>query len=145
LTREIEVTGVEDARRRLTSMGDRAVNARPALEDVADAIYSANADLWRSDDFGAWGAQKEADRGNPAVMRESGRLEAGLTRRGADSSTLDVSDDELFVGIPQGFSPLSYGRFHALGQGVPRRPITATAKTVQPVAMKTLRDWIVEG
>lgn len=141
---DLTVDGVADARDLLTSMGDRAVNARPMLDDVADLLFQANRRLWATGGFGRWPAS-EAHPVDPRVMFESGRLQAALTIRGRDAAAVQIGRDDVFVGIPAGRSGIGYGRYHHLGRGVPQRAIVVEARAVQRDVEARVQSWIAAG
>lgn len=140
---DIEATGVTQAGERVTLIGDRARDPRPVLSEIADELLGAERRLFATGR--GWAplkrstVQRKAREGlDPRPLHATGRLERALSVRGAPGQLLQITRDELRVGLPRGRSVAFYGRFQK-ARG--RDPLVSRA-IVTRIASPRLRDWL---
>lgn len=97
----LEVSGLREAQETLRGMADRARNARPALEEVAEVFYRLEERRFRSRAGGRWPVLKERTRkrrkGRARVLRDTDKLYRSLTSR-ATGSIRRIGPDRMTLG-----------------------------------------------
>lgn len=99
------VEGVEEAFHLLTGIADRARDASPAWDKVADDVFSFNRRFWLTEYGGRRDKQKRRGR-NPRYMFQTGGLLAAATVRGAPRQVVDVNPHFVFVGVTSGLASI---------------------------------------
>lgn len=145
----VDDSGASD---RFDLMSERARNPRPVLLDVLDLLHQGEKRRFNSS--AGWEGLSAATRArdqrkdkryksgrDPRLMRASGALERALTIKGEDPSISDVGKDTLRFGIKGGRTPVYYGRFHDLGDGVPRRQVLVFSSVTRKRTSRVVTDY----
>jgi hypothetical protein len=142
----IYAKGDEQAARTIALLGKRGQDPRPAFRQIIEELRVAE-DLWfRSHGSGAWphlaDATREAKarRGEPSdILVASGALGHSLTVKRGQQSTRSATKTRMRFG-----SKVWYGRFHKLGDGVPKRdPLIPVDARARRRMVKDVRDFML--
>jgi phage gpG-like protein len=149
----LEISGDKQLSRDLLRVGDRAVHAKPALEEIADywmRLTTLQFDTEGRHASGGWKPLKEETvrrkqlaNLDPRILRATGALFGSLTSRGDGNQILDVTETELAYG-----SRLPYAGAHQNprpGSRLPqRRPVELT-ESARRETVKILQRHIFAG
>jgi len=109
----ILVEGVRDAYELLAGVADRARDATPAWDRVADDVFAFQRRWWLTGGGGTWGRTTDREQRpgrNPQYMVETGGLRAAATVRGAPRQVVTASPTFLFVGVTDGLAAIHEAR-----------------------------------
>lgn len=144
-----EVDGDVQIERTLLRMAGRTDDMSDGLQLVADSFLHAEERQFASQGGYASGGWKplapstlirKARAGlDSRILHATGDLRASLTRRGGDHIQI-VTPSSLVFG-----SSVPYGKFHQLGQGVPRRRPVELTEGDRRESIRILQRAIVEG
>lgn len=136
------------AARKVRSIGDHAVDARPAMRDVIRILLEANTEWWTAAPWPGLDPdtrkRKTREGKDPRVMRVTSTLQHALTVWGAPGQLLDVQRDEAKLGI-ESRGVAYYGRFHHIGQSNPRRPLFNLSERTKLRMTNAVRDYLIRG
>lgn len=151
----IEIFGESIVSRRLLRLGERAVDAAPAFEEVALMFYQSEKQQFDSE--GAWASGGWAPLMQSTIdekLRSSwfgGTSELILQRTGAMMKSLTASDSPFskkiigpdFVEVQ---STVPYGKFHQKGTSnmAMRKPVELNEAT-KTAMVKILQAWVLGG
>ena len=148
-----EVAGDRQLNRELLGVGDRAGDARPALEAIADLWIVETREQFATEGrhaSGGWKPLKSATilakrrrRLRPEILRATDALMDSLTKRGDDNMILHVSAGELDYG-----SRLPYAGAHQNPRStnpLPRRRPVEFTEATRRASVKILQRWLVTG
>lgn len=106
---DLEVRGVDVTARKLSRLGRRAVDMRPAFDRIADEFIEG--ERRRFSTGSGWAplasatkARKRREGLDPRIMHATGRLEGVLTRRSAAGQVLVIDRDSITFGLKGGRS-----------------------------------------
>lgn len=111
---DITAHGVGDVARAIENIGQRAVNARPAMLAITELLENGEQALWKRSGGKKW--PPRADGTKAGVL--SGDLERSLTEGGADGAVREIHADHLVFG-----TSIWYARFMQGTKHQPKRPI----------------------
>lgn len=149
----LEISGDKQLERELLRVGDRAIEAKPALESIADYWMRLTVLQFNTEGRHASGGwrplkpetlrRKAAAGLDMRILRATGALFDSLTDRDDPELILNVSETELEYG-----SRLPYAGAHqnpSPGSKLPqRRPVELT-ENARRESVKTLQRWIFTG
>jgi phage gpG-like protein len=131
--------------------GDRAVDARPAFEDIADMFRRTEKRRFDTRGDGTWQplaastTRQKLQSRNPTIRANAGRilvatglLERSLTDKGAPEHLSIVQPQSLVFG-----SLVEYGGYHQKGEGVPVRKPLGFTEAARKDSVKILQRFII--
>lgn len=163
-----DVTGFHEATERFAAVGDRARNAKPLFESLADDFLDVEAELFRSQGARArerWKAlapgylQEKLEAGHGSRIMEimspkGGRLRRSLTVKGAQYQVRRVRNNGMIVGtnlgiakIHQrgGMAPVEAGPNAGRMYRIPRRRLIHVPDRDVARWNRTVLDWLISG
>ncbi|MEH3055501.1 MAG: hypothetical protein PGN13_16105 [Patulibacter minatonensis] len=116
----LTVEGAKATFELLSEIADRARDATPAWDEVADDVFDFEAKWWAD----TYGGKKDRDQRagrNPEFMRETGGLKSAATSRGSARQTVKAEPTFLLVEVTDGLAEIHERRGRAVlgepGQG----------------------------
>src|SRR5215207_3953763 len=138
---DVQVTGDEELERKLRGMGNRAIMAQPAMEEILDVFRSSERALWsrgRSCVPNAPGTVQTKGRNSP--LRWTGRLERSLTEEGNPDQIAEATNDSARLG-----SKLWYAHFAVGTDHQPKREVVKLRVEDRARVSEIVRRWVLEG
>jgi hypothetical protein len=141
---DIHAEGVGVISRHLESIASRAVNPKPAFEEITDRLIEAERRLFssdaRRDPLRRSTIQRKARSQDANTRRNAreplvatGALERFLTTKGPDAQPVTLSNVELVFGVPGGRSDFHYARYQAKHGRNPLASKTVVRAAARPV------------
>lgn len=156
---EIDVFGDKQVSRELLRFSDRAHDAEPAFQSIADLLEHSEEKQFRT---GGRHASAGWDKLKAATVKAKRRSDDPVVRRNADkilvatgalmeSLTADVQGVEggaVRIVEPHQLifgTQLPYARFHQLGKGVPRRRVLELRARDRTEMVKRIQRYLMTG
>lgn len=143
----ISARGSKFSKYHLEQLGDRASDARRAMDDVQDIFRRAEAERLASGGRGRWPKlaastkDKKAQLGqDPRLLYVSGALWRSLTKEHDPNQIADASPAAMRFG-----TKVHYARFHDRGEGVPKRKLIALTPAECTQVSALLSHFIATG
>lgn len=112
---DISAHGVEDAVRMFDQIGQRAMNALPAMTAIMALLIKGEQALWNRSGGKKWAPRADGSKAG----RRTGDLERSLTEIGAPGAVREIHADHLVFG-----TDIFYSRFMQSGTPTePKRPL----------------------
>jgi hypothetical protein len=115
----VTAKGVRETFTLLGDIADRARDASPAYDEIADDVFARQRRFWLTNGDGSWEGPSDAtlerdrrDDRDPRMMRVTGGLEEHSTRRGAQRQLVHVAPTYLLVDITSGLAVIHEARGH---------------------------------
>jgi hypothetical protein len=138
---EIDVLGDEQIKQHLREMGDRALFAEPALEEVVGVLRDSERAIFSRGRSWAPNAPSTIERkGRNDPLHWTGALERSLTEEGDDNELKEIGPDSLRWG-----SKLWYAHFALGTKKQPKREVVKLRVQDRARIVGILREWILHG
>lgn len=158
MTIRFRLDGVEAVRDLLDAHADRASEARPAMEALADDFLSIESEAFRTEGriFGGWKRNPDwwrrwkAERGSGRILEmptaQGGRLRRSLAEKGAPWQIRRVSADRVEVGTSLGIARVLHkGGSAGDVSNIPARPIVRLRNVDRQRWRQILGEFITTG
>jgi phage gpG-like protein len=144
---EFEAYGEQLVARKLIRWADRAVDASPAFEAIADQMAGMEEARFTAQGYGLWpplaastSLQKAQAGLDPRILHATLALRESLTEKDDEAHLRIVTDDGLIFG-----TTVEYAGFHQRGRGVPRRRPLQFSEAEKKTLVKTLQRYLATG
>lgn len=138
---DIQVLGDEELERKLRSMGDRAILAAPALEEVVDVFRESERALWsRGRSWASNAAATIRNKGRNQPLVRTGALRRSLTEENDPNQVVEIGNDSVRFG-----SKLWYGHFAVGTEKQPKREVIKLRVEDRARIHDIVREWVLFG
>lgn len=144
---ELSVHGDVQVSRQILRVGDRAIDAEPAFETIAETLMQIEGRQFASEGAyasGGWAQLAEStleQKQGPRILDETGVLRRSLTERGAEHQILITAAEFMTFG-----TDLDYAGFHQRGTSrMPQRRPVELRETDRRHAVRQLQSWVLTG
>lgn len=138
---DIQLFGEEELQRKLLAMGDRAIMATPALEEIVDVLRDSEQALWsRGRSWPSNAAATIRNKGRNEPLVRSGALRSSLTEENDPNQLVEIGNDRVRFG-----SKLWYGHFALGTTQQPKREVIKLRPVDRVRIHDIVRDWILHG
>lgn len=144
---DIDLLGDEAVVTRLREMGERAVFAEPALEEVVGVLRDSERALWARGRSWAPNAPATVEaKGRNDPLRRTGALEKSLTEEHDSNQLIDIDHDSLRFGTKLWYAHFALGTKgagadHSTSQ--PKRDVVKLRAQDRTKIVGILREWIM--
>lgn len=138
---DLEVHGADKIAHDLRAMGDRAIMAAPAMQEVVDVFRQSERALWsRGRSWAPNAPATVAHKGRNDPLVRSGRLRASLTEEFNSAQIAEVGPDSAKFG-----TKLWYGHFALGTKNQPKREVINLRAVDRAQIREIVRDWVLHG
>lgn len=138
---QIDVIGDEAIAKHLAEMGDRALFAEPALEEVVGILRDSERAIFsRGRSWAPNAPATVARKGRNDPLKWTGALERSLTEANDPGELKEIGPDSLRWG-----SKLWYAHFALGTENQPRREVVKLRAADRVRIIGVLREWILHG
>jgi phage gpG-like protein len=138
---DLKVLGADEIAHDLRAMGDRAIMAAPAMEEIVDVFRESERALWtRGRSWAPNAPATVAHKGRNSPLVRSGRLKASLTEEYNRDQIVEVTPDSAKFG-----TKLWYAHFALGTDNQPKREVIKLRASDRIQIREIIREWVLYG